>query len=243
MHSRLTLVTPGPTRRLETIRETNHTSSDRLIPLRRPPILNVHDEQWVPDAVPLALIDERWEALCASNDRFFDGSVLQVLGVVRNGHGGVTIHVAPSSYRFYAVQRTGIDTGARILGVKALCRSGAGWLMGRRSASVAYYPEHWEFVPGGSVPVGEEPADVLMRELAEESGWSATSPPRAVAVLYDPGAYSWEIVSVLDVEQGSTPSTHPWEYGELAVVEAGREPEPLAKVARAMIRLRDGLTS
>lgn len=195
----------------------------------------------MPDAVPLALVDERWEALRAENPRYFDGPMLQVLGVVRNGHGGVTIHVATTSYRFYAVQRTGIDTGTRPLGVKALCRVGDGWLMGRRSESVAYYPGQWEFVPGGSVPAGEDPADVLMRELAEESGWSACSPARTIAVLYDPGAYSWEIVSVLDVEQGSTPCTHPWEYEELAVVEAGREPEPLAAVTRLMIRIRDGL--
>ena len=72
---------------------------------------------------------------------------------------------------------------------------------------------------------------------------SEKSKARPVAVLYDPEAYSWEIVSVLDVEEGSTPSTHPWEYSELSVVEAGQEPEPLAAVARLMIRIRDGLTS
>ncbi len=205
-------------------------------------MLNRHDEPWVPDAVPLALVDERWEALCADNPRYFDGSMLQVLGVVRNGHGGVTINVARTSYRFYAVQRTGIDTGARPLGVKGLCRAGAGWLMGRRSDSVAYYPGQWEFAPGGSVPMDQEPADVLRQELAEECGWVPAGPARSVAVLYDPDAFSWEIVSILDVEPGPRPGTESWEYDELAVIEPGLEPEPLAPVARQMMRLRDGLT-
>ena len=63
--------------------------------------------------VGLAEIERRWEALVAANPRYFDGSLVQVLGVRRNGHGGVTIHGMPVSYRFYAVQRTGLDTGVR----------------------------------------------------------------------------------------------------------------------------------
>ena len=214
----------------------------RLIPLRRPPVLNLHDDPWVPERVPLSLVDERWGALCASNPRYFDGSILHVLGVVRNGHGGVTIHVARSSYRFYAVQRTGIDTGTRPLGVKGLCRHGARWLMGKRSGSVAFYPGQWEFVPGGSVPADSEPSDVLLRELREESGWTPVGPARAVAVIYDPDAYSWEIISTLEVEPSDGAGTEPWEYDEIEGVEAGSEPAPLAPVARIMIRIRDGLS-
>ena len=216
-------------------------SRKRLIPLRRPPVLNRHDEPWVPDAVPLSLIDERWEALREANPRYFDGSMLQVLGVVRNGHGGVTIHVASTSYRFYAVQRTGIDTGTRPLGVKGLCRHDDGWLMGRRSDSVAFYPGQWEFVPGGSMPADGEPRDVLARELAEESGWVATGPARSIAVLYDPGAFSWEIVSSLDVVPGDVEPTEPWEYDALRVIRPGSEPGPLTPAASEMIRIRDGL--
>jgi 8-oxo-dGTP pyrophosphatase MutT (NUDIX family) len=113
--------------------------------------------------------------------------------------------------------------------------------MGRRSDSVAYYPGQWEFAPGGSVPADQEPAEVLRQELHEECGWIPTGPARSVAVLYDPDAFSWEIVSILDVEPGSQPGTETWEYDELAVIEPGLEPEPLAPVARQMIRIRDGL--
>jgi len=205
-------------------------------------VLNLHDDPWVPDRVSLSSVDAAWSDLCESNPRYFDGSILHVLGVVRNGHGGVTIHAARSSYRFYAVQVTGLDTGTRALGVKGLCRNGSEWLMGRRSAEVAFYPGAWEFVPGGSVPAGSDPAEVLLRELREESGWVPTGPARAVAVIYDPGAFSWEIVSTLAVSPSTEAATAPWEYDELSTFGPGSEPEPLAPVARDMIRLRDGLT-
>jgi hypothetical protein len=204
-------------------------------------VITRHDERWVPDRVSLEEVDSCWATLCSRNARYFDGSILHVLGVVRNGHGGVTIHTAESSYRFYAVQQAGLDTGARPLGVKGLCRSDDGWLMGRRSESVAYYPGEWEFVPGGSVPADGNPAEVLLAELGEESGWCATGPARAVSVLYDPGAFSWEIVSMLDVRKGADAPGQPWEYDEIAIVPAGEEPQPLSSVARMMMQIRDGL--
>lgn len=210
--------------------------------MRRPPVITRLNERWVPDRVSLAEVDERWAALCERNPHYFDGSILHVLGVLRNGHGGVTIHVAESSYRFYAVQTTGLDTGARPIGVKGLCRAGDGWLLGRRSENVAYYPGLWEFVPGGSIPADANPDEILLAELGEESGWRAAGPARAVAVLYDPCAFSWEIVFMLDVQKSADPPGQTWEYDEIAVVPAGEEPQPLASVARMMMRIRDGLT-
>ena len=188
-------------------------------------------------------VDARWQDLCRVNHRYFDGDVLQVLSVVRNGHGGVTIHVAPTSFRFYAIQRDAGDIGARVLGVKGLARAIDGrWLMGRRGADVAYYPETWEFVPGGSVSPGREPGRVLLDELKEESGWLPIETPRGVAVLYDPSAFSWEIVFTMMVEPGTMKPTQPWEYDMCELVPAGSEPEPLAPVARQLLRIRDGLT-
>ena len=128
----------------------------------------------------------RWAALCAANPKYFDGSLLQVLGTSRNGHGGVQIHVQECLYRFYAVQRAdgdwqGLDCGVRPLGVKALTRRGEALLMGRRSRRVAFYPGLWEFVPGGGLEPGVEPAVQVLRELSEEAGMTAVSPPIAVA--------------------------------------------------------------
>ena len=135
--------------------------SPRTIQLRRPPVIVRLEGRFVPSAVALAEVDARWAALCAENPRYFDGALLQVMGVSRNGHGGVQIHVQECSYRFYAVQKSGplgpgLDCGVRPLGVKAIATDGVRVLVGRRSQKVAYYPGAWEFVPGQrSVDSGE----------------------------------------------------------------------------------------
>ncbi|MCX5650194.1 MAG: NUDIX domain-containing protein, partial [Planctomycetota bacterium] len=162
----------------------------RAIRLRRPPVLVRVDGRFVPQRVALDEVDAAWATLCARNPRYFDGAVLQVLGVSRNGHGGVQIHVQESSYRFVAVAALGIDCGARPIGVKGFVRDGDRVLMGRRSRSVASYPGAWEFVPGGTLEPGEAPEAAVARELSEEAQLEAASPPVAVAVLFDTTASS-----------------------------------------------------
>ncbi len=57
--------------------------------------------------------------------------------------------------------------------LSALCvvRDGDGrWLAGRRAAWVASWPGRWALGAGGSVEVGENPAETLPRELHEEWG-------------------------------------------------------------------------
>jgi len=206
----------------------------RVIPLRRPPVIVSLEGRFVPAAVPLAEVDARWSALCAANPRYFDGSLLQVLGTSRNGHGGVQIHVQPCSYRFYAVQREGLDCGVRPLGVKAVATDGSRVLMGRRSRTVAFYPGAWEFVPGGSVEPGATPSDEILRELREEAGLVPTEPPVAVALLSDPHARTWEVVHRLRIAPGATPELG-WEYDEFRMVPLDGLPEPLAPVARQML--------
>ena len=72
--------------------------------------------------------------------------------------------------------------------------------------------------------------------------WTPIGNPRSVAVLYDPCAFSWEIVFSLTVEPGPEEPTEPWEYDECGLFPTGDEPEPLAPVARQLLRIRDGLT-
>lgn len=227
----------------------------RIIRLRRPPAIVVVEGPFVPPAASLEVVEDRWDALCAANPRYFDGSMLQVLGTSRNGHGGVQIHVQSCSYRFYAVQKDfhgapGIDCGVRPLGVKGIViTAGADGsrrvLVGRRSSRVAFYPSAWEFVPGGSLEPGIEPAAQVVRELQEEAGLTPIAPPTAVALLYDPGAFSWEIVHRLEVDGAALAGRLPeigWEYDEFALVDPAVLPEPLAPVARQMQDLACALT-
>ena len=210
----------------------------RVIQLRRPPVLVAVEGRFVPSAVSLDEIDARWKALCAQNPRYFDGTMLQVLGTSRNGHGGVQIHVQECAYRFYAVQLTGLDLGVRPLGVKAVATSGGRVLVGRRSSKVAYEPGAWEFVPGGSVEPGATPAEEIVRELREEAGLEAAEPPVAVALLYDPHAFTWEVVHRLAISSSAVPELG-WEYDEFRMVSLAElldaMPEPLAPVAKQML--------
>jgi ADP-ribose pyrophosphatase YjhB (NUDIX family) len=213
-------------------------SGSRIIRLRRPPVVVATEGRFVPPGVDLDAVDARWNALCAANPKYFDGSMLQVLGTSRNGHGGVQIHVQECSYRFYAVQRAdgawpGLDCGVRPLGVKGIARRGDEVLLGRRSQRVAFYPGLWEFAPGGGLEPGIDPAAQVGKELEEETGIAARSAPIAIALLYDPVAFTWEIVHRLELPGGATPELG-WEYDEFRFVARDALPEPLAAVAEMM---------
>lgn len=218
-------------------------SEGRIIPLRRPVTLNVVPGAFVPDETPLSEVDRAWEELRGGNARYFDGRMLHVLGVSRNGHGGVAVHAMECAYRFYAVIGAGLDTGVRPLGVKGIAEREGRWLMGLRSTEVAYHPGQWEFVPGGCLEPGVAPDAMLRRELGEESGFEAVGAPVPVALLYDPTAFTWEIVHRLTIRPRAEIDPPGWEYRELRWVAAGEEPAPLSPVAETMRRLRDRLVA
>jgi 8-oxo-dGTP pyrophosphatase MutT (NUDIX family) len=209
----------------------------RLIPLRRPPQLSVVEGRFVPATVALDAVDVAWAAVRARLPHAHDGPVLHVLGTSRNGHGGVTIHCVEGSYRFHAVAREGLDTGIRPMGVKGICLAPDGTvLMARRGTGTLNHPGMWEFSPAGTLEPGVAPADMILRELREETGWHAAAPPVARALVYDPGARSWEVVFALRVVP-PTVRVETWECTELRQVTPGEWPEPLTPVARRMIPL------
>jgi len=219
-------------------------TGSRIIRLRRPPVVVATEGRFVPPGIDLDVVDRRWNALCAANPKYFDGAMLQVLGTSRNGHGGVQIHVQECSYRFYAVQRAdgdwpGLDCGVRPLGVKGIAYRAIGpdgrreVLVGRRSQRVAFYPGLWEFVPGGGLEPGIDPAQQVVKELDEEAGLSARSAPIAIALVADPVAFTWEVVHRLELADGTMPELG-WEYDEFRFVAPDALPEPLADVARQM---------
>ncbi|MFO0828449.1 MAG: NUDIX domain-containing protein [Phycisphaerales bacterium] len=226
------------------------TDDARLVRLRRPPQLVRIAERFVP-RVPLDAVERRWDALRAANLRYFDGDILHVLGQSRNGYGGVTIHVAVTSYRFYAVQRPGldgsgggpIDCGVRPLGAKGITRCDGKFAMARRSESVAFYPHEWEFVPGGGLEPDDDAASCVLRELQEETGLEAIGAPIAVGLLFDPGALSWEVVHHIEARSiagrafVSPAAAHAWEHGDRRLIAPGAWPEPMCPIARTMLEL------
>ncbi|MGI9014905.1 MAG: NUDIX hydrolase [Phycisphaerales bacterium] len=208
----------------------------RYIKLRRPAVLSVIDDggPFVPTGRDvLNAVDRRWEQLARENAAYFDGRVYHVLGVHRNGHGGATVHVMECAYRFHAVQRNGFDAGARILGTKAITTDGEGnVLMGRRASNVAWYPDMWEFAPGGVVDFGAQPAEVIIKELAEETGLTAAREPIPLAILFDDVAATWEMIYQIKAAPGKLIARP--EYTEIAWFDRVQLPEPLSPIAATM---------
>ena len=203
--------------------------TDRLIPLRRPPRLLVEPGRWVPPDTDLAAVDRAFAAAQRDNPRLHDGAIWHVLSHSRDGHGGVTLHVIEAAYRFQAVARREHPDRpgpARPLGVKCLARAADGWLMGRRATSSLTYGGAWEFLGGGALVVGEDPALAARRELREEAGVDGLPVP--VALLFDAQVGTWDIVHRVDLGSVQLEDPRSWERTELAV-----EPHPSSRSPRS----------
>ena len=210
----------------------------RLIRLRRPAVLSVTEDVFVPEGPP-GLMDEvetRWTGLCESNPSYFDGRLYHVLGVHRNGHGGATVHVVDCAYRFHAVQDDHFDLGVRPLGAKGLTFRDGRVLMGRRTQRVHAYRGQWEFAPAGVVEIDTSPAEIIAKELAEETGLAVVGEPVAIAVLYDDVLRCWEIVHRVEPGAGE-PVAAPEEYDELRWCAPDDLPDDLTPIARQMTAL------
>ena len=109
-------------------------------------------------------------------------------------------------------------------------------LLGLRADWVMYYPRQWEFVPGGSVQPGQNPSETILEELQEETFCEAGRPPLPIAVAYDPQAYSWEVVHLIDLKPDATPIGSS-EYDDLKWCKLDSLPEPLTPIAQRMTSL------
>ena len=78
--------------------------------------------------------------------------------------------------------RLSLEDAARSLSVLCVVRDGDGrWLAGRRAQWLASWAGRWALGAGGSVEVGENPADTLARELLEE--WSVEAEQMRIEAL------------------------------------------------------------
>jgi 8-oxo-dGTP pyrophosphatase MutT (NUDIX family) len=204
----------------------------RRIILRRPPVIHVARGPFVPEHPRVDEVDERWAAFCERVPAAFDGRVMHVIGAHRNGHGGVVMHMVETAYRYYAVQTPEYDLGVRPLGAKGVTWRDGRVFMGRRAAWLAGYTGAWEFAPGGVVEPGERPAATVIRELKEETGWTAAREPLATVLLLDARLRCWELVH--RVEAGESVSEPSDEYDEVRWCRPDDLPAPLTPIAAIM---------
>ena len=195
--------------------------------------MSLSNSSWTPDPHLRERADAIWPTLQASNPHLFDGRLIQVAGVHRNGAGGATIQGFPCDYRWYAVQMMGerLDTSCRPLGVKGITYCGDRVLFARRASWTMCFPDAWELAPSGGVEPGDSPECAIATEFAEEVGGQLAGPARAQAILYDDTAQTWEVILRLDVMTTDiSPPTN--EYSEFKWCLPSEFPRELTPIAR-----------
>ena len=201
--------------------------------LRRPATIYVQDGTFVPDRSSLDEVDSRFTKLCKQNPAVYDGRILHVLGVHRNGHGGANIHAMECAYRFYAVQTESYDLGIRPLGVKGITMFETSYLWGKRSRHVHQYKQAWEYVPAGCVEPGKQPDDAILQELQEEAGLAVTGNPIQVGIVFDEHARTWELIYKLESSSGTVCKND--EYEEIQWISGDKLPSGRSPIAEIML--------
>jgi len=133
-----------------------------------------------PYAAPQAVVDEADRVLASLRDRgspSHDGLAARLTGF-DVGNGTLRLECEPVRWALRLLP----DGAAQSLSAMCVVRSADGrWLAGRRAAWLATWAERWALGAAGSVEVGENPAETLARELAEE--WSVTPERMSVEAL------------------------------------------------------------
>lgn len=183
----------------------------------------------VPEATPE--VERAWRELRSRNPRLFNGEILSVREI---DAGRGEIRCRRDTYQRLAVQHM-VEAGVEQLAVNGVlvARDRAGRehvLLGRRGHGTRMYGGLWEVGPAGGIdPPGPgvdriEHAGLvaqLAREVHEEANLDrAVEEARAVAVVYDGIARSYDIVLRVDLpgvldDPGSPPRPRQWEYEEL----------------------------
>ncbi len=132
---------------------------------------NWRDEYFKPPSEHVAAADAAIRELEQRGSPSHDGIAARLVSF-REDDDGLSIELQPLRWALRLV------AGDASRSVAALCvtRSADGrWLAGRRAPWVASWAGRWALGAGGSVDVGENPVDTLVRELTEE--W-AVAPER-----------------------------------------------------------------
>lgn len=127
-------------------------------------------EHYEPSREHTQAADAAIDALRKRGSPSHDGVAARLIDYSQDAqHDGIAMELQPQRWALRLLP------GNASQSVAALCvtRSADGrWLAGRRAGWVASWAGRWALGAGGSVDLDENPADTLVRELAEE--WSVT---------------------------------------------------------------------
>ncbi len=127
------------------------------------------EDHYEPSREHARAADAAIDALRERGSPSHDGVAARLLDYTEDAGDGLAMELQPQRWALRLLPNNASQS------VAALCvtRSADGrWLAGRRAGWVASWAGRWALGAGGSVDLGENPADTLVRELAEE--WSVT---------------------------------------------------------------------
>lgn len=133
---------------------------------------------WAPDQVTVSWRDQPW-ASSPELERRADAAIAALSERGSPAHDGLSARLVASSASERSLElelepvrwalRLVDDPDTRSMTALCVVRSEDGrWLAGRRAEWLATWPLRWSLGAGGAVEVGENPAETLTRELAEE---------------------------------------------------------------------------
>jgi 8-oxo-dGTP diphosphatase len=131
-------------------------------------------EPYEPDAGAVRAADVALAALRERGSPSHDGLAAR-LAAFDSRADGLSLELQPARWALRLIS----DHAAQSLSILCVVRSADGrWLAGRRASWLASWAGRWALGAGGSVEVGENPVDTMVRELQEE--WSV-APTRLTA--------------------------------------------------------------
>ncbi|HEX3977044.1 MAG TPA: NUDIX domain-containing protein [Solirubrobacteraceae bacterium] len=135
------------------------------------------DEPYAPPQEAIAEADQVLAGLRDRGSPAHDGLAARLSGFNLDD-GRLTLECEPARWSLRLLS----DGAAQSLSAMCVVRAADGrWLAGRRAAWLATWAERWALGAAGSVEVGENPAQTLLRELSEE--WSVTPERMTVEAL------------------------------------------------------------
>jgi 8-oxo-dGTP pyrophosphatase MutT (NUDIX family) len=127
------------------------------------------EDHYEPSPEHAQAADAAIDALRKRGSPSHDGVAARLLGYTYDAEDGLAMELQPQRWALRLLPENASQS------VAALCVTRAAdgrWLAGRRASWVASWAGRWALGAGGSVDLGENPANTLVRELAEE--WSVT---------------------------------------------------------------------